>query len=113
MTLLFVVLSIFPIIDVQNRASFTAKVAAAAFAGANGSSGLPAGLDRLLGGFSEAPGIPYLTEMVLSFEGNAQMAEAMRKMGQMKITSRVTGVSVEPLPDALFSVPPDYTVVKK
>jgi hypothetical protein len=29
MTLLFVVLSIFPIIDVQNRASFTAKVSAA------------------------------------------------------------------------------------
>jgi hypothetical protein len=89
------------------------KVAAAAFAGANGGSGLPAGLDRLLSGFSEAPGIPYLTEMVMTFEGNAQVAEAMRQMGQMKITSRVTGVSVEPQPDALFSVPPDYTVVKK
>lgn len=89
------------------------KVAAAAFAGANGNSGLPAGLDRLLSGFSEAPGIPYLTEMVLAFEGNAQMAEAMRKMGQMKITSRVTGVSVDPLPDALFTVPPDYTIVKE
>jgi hypothetical protein len=89
----------------------TAKIAAGAMSAARG-SGLPPGLDRLLTGFSDAPGIPYLTEMVMSMEGG-QMADVMKQMGQMKITTRVTAVSTEPLSDDLFKVPEGYTVVSK
>ena len=92
--------------------SAAAKIAAGAASAAR-SSGLPAGLERILTGFSDTPGIPMLTEMVMSMEGNAQLAEVMKQMGQMKITSRVTAISTDPLAEALFTVPEDYKVIAK
>jgi hypothetical protein len=90
----------------------TAKIAAGA-ASASRRGGLPPGLDRILTGFSEAPGIPYMTEMVMSMEGNRQLMEVMKQMGQMKIITQVTAVSTEPLADALFTVPDDYKLISK
>lgn len=78
-----------------------------------GRQDLPRGLDQLLTGFAEAPGIPYLTELTMGFEGNEKLAALMQQMGAMKIISRVTAVSTDPLPDSLFAIPADYTVVKQ
>ena len=72
--------------------------------------GQPGGLDKLFAATAAAPGIPYLTEMTMRFEGTGPMVEAMNKMGVMKIVQRVTSVSTEPIADTLFAVPEGYTV---
>jgi hypothetical protein len=91
--------------------SAAGRIAAGAMSAAR-ASGLPSGLERILTGF-DSPGIPLLTEMVMSMEGNPQLAAIMKQMGQMKITSRVTGISTDALPDTLFTVPEDYKIVSK
>jgi hypothetical protein len=87
-----------------------AKSALGAFA--RGGSGIPAGMDRLISGFAEAPGIPYLTDITMSFEGSGKMAAMMKQMGETKIVSRVSSVSTDPLDDTLFTIPEGYTVTK-
>jgi hypothetical protein len=74
--------------------------------------GMPQGMEKLIAGFAEAPGIAYLTELTMSIEGNSQMAAMMSQMGGMKIISRVTDVSTAALEDALFTVPADYKTIK-
>jgi hypothetical protein len=70
------------------------------------------GIDRLTAAFSSAPGLPYLTETTITIEGSGQMADMMKNMGAMKMTSRLTALSQDPIPDDLFQVPADYRVVK-
>jgi hypothetical protein len=81
-------------------------------AGGGGSSALPGGLERLFTGFPEAPGIPYLTELTTAVEGTGQFVGLLQGMGQMKIVSKVTGISTEPVAADAFTVPEGYTVVK-
>jgi hypothetical protein len=82
-------------------------------AGAGGSSRLPGGMERLFTGFPEATGIPYLTELATSVEGTGQFVALLQGMAQMKITSKVTGVSTETVAADAFAVPDAYTVVKQ
>jgi hypothetical protein len=94
-----------------------AKLAMAAFGGAGGAAPgmprLPNAMEQLLTGFSEAPGIPYLTDLTMVMDAGAGPAGAMaQQMGQMKIVSRVTAVSVDPVADSMFSIPEGYKVVK-
>jgi hypothetical protein len=95
-----------------------AKMALSAFGGAvaaggrGGMGAMPQGMEKLIAGFAEAPGIPYLTELTMTMEGNAQIAAMMSQMGQMKIISRVTDVSTAALADTAFAVPEDYKMVK-
>jgi hypothetical protein len=70
------------------------------------------GLDRFMESFSSTGGLPYLTEMKMSIEGGGDMAPMMKQFGDMKLTSRVTEVSTDPLPDDLFTVPTGYKVIK-
>jgi len=70
------------------------------------------GLDRFMESFSNAGGLPYLTEMNMSIEGGGDMAAMMKQFGDMKLTSRVTDVSTAPLSDDLFTVPANYKVIK-
>ena len=96
--------------------SAAAKLAATALSGAAGpagGSGLPAGMERLITGFSEAPGIPYLSELMMGVEGDSQMAAIMKQMGEVKIITRVTSVSTETLAESIFAVPDGYTVVNR
>ena len=92
------------------------KLALGAMAGAPGGRGgmgaMPQGMEKLIAGFAEAPGIPYLTELTMSMEGNAQIAAMMSQMGQMKIISRVTDLSTDAVADTVFVVPADYKTVK-
>jgi hypothetical protein len=48
----------------------------------------------------------------MNIEGTGQMADMMKQMGSMKITTRVTAISTDALPDDLFTVPAGYTMVK-
>lgn len=70
------------------------------------------GLERMMSAFSAANGLPYLTEMNMTVEGSGQMVEMMKQLGAMKMTSKVTAVSTEAIPDDTFAVPADYKVVK-
>lgn len=80
---------------------------------AGGVPGAPSnGMDRVMKKFTGAEGIPYLTEMNLTIEGAGPAAEIMKQMGAMKITSKVTSISTEPIADDLFVVPPDYKIIK-
>jgi hypothetical protein len=70
------------------------------------------GLDRFMESFASTGGLPYLTEMKMSIEGGGDMAPMMKQFGDMKLTSRVTDVSTDALPDDLFTVPTGYKVIK-
>lgn len=87
------------------------KFAMAALSGGR-KGAMPAGLEQAIVGFSDAPGIPYLTELTMGVEGTGPMVEMMKKMGDMKVISRVTSVSLDPVPDAALKVPEDYKFVK-
>jgi hypothetical protein len=80
--------------------------------GAGGPAPIPSGMDRLLTGFPEASGIPYLTELTTRLEGTGQLVALLQQMGQMKITGKVSTVSTEPVPADLFNVPEGYTILK-
>ena len=71
------------------------------------------GLDRLIAAASAAPGLPYLTEMTISFEGSGKVVEMMKQVGAIKLTQRITSVSTDPIPDEMFSVPVEYKIVKQ
>jgi hypothetical protein len=70
------------------------------------------GIEQLTNVFSRARGLPYLTEMLLTFEGSGPMVEFMKQQGAIKVVTKVTEVSTDPLSDDLFTVPSDYTVTK-
>jgi hypothetical protein len=70
------------------------------------------GMDRLMSAFANADGLPYLTELTMTIEGNDQVAELMKQQGPIKVITKVTEVSVDPLPDDLFKVPEGYKILK-
>jgi hypothetical protein len=80
--------------------------------GAGGPAPIPSGMDRLLTGFPEASGIPYLTELTTRLDGTGPLVMLLQQMGQMKITSKVSTISTEPVPADLFNVPEGYTILK-
>ena len=80
--------------------------------GAGGPAPIPSGMDRLLTGFPEASGIPYLTELTTRLDGTGQLVALLQQMGEMKITGKVSTVSTEPVPADLFNVPEGYTILK-
>ena len=71
------------------------------------------GMDQLMNAAASAPGIPYLTEMTMEMQGEGPMVEAMKQMGAMKMIQKVSSVSTEAIPDALFQMPEGYTIEKK
>ena len=73
----------------------------------------PQGMDKVLAAAGSAPGIPYLTEITMSFEGSGPMVDMMKQMGAMKMTQKTTKVSTDLLTDDIFTVPADYKIEKK
>ena len=78
--------------------------------GATGVS-LP-GMEKMAKAMAAVPGLPVLTEMTMSVEGQGQMADMMRQMGAMKVTTRVTSVKTDAIADDAFKVPEGYQVIK-
>jgi hypothetical protein len=83
---------------------------AAAAAGASGIK-VP-GMDRIMKAMGSADGMTYLLEMTMTVDGSGQLAEMMKQMGAMKITTRTTSVKSDTVSDDLFKVPEGYTIVK-
>jgi hypothetical protein len=71
------------------------------------------GMDKMTKAMSGLDGLSYLTEIVMNVEGSGQMADMMKQMGAMKITTRTTSIKTEALGDDLFKVPEGYTIVKQ
>jgi hypothetical protein len=69
-------------------------------------------LDQALRLFGRADGIAYLSEADVSLEGTAPIVEMIKQLATMKMTNKVTDVSVTPIADDLFAVPADYTLTK-
>lgn len=80
---------------------------------AGGMSGIATSSGLDLPALSSREGMPYLTEVNVSVEGTGPAADMMKQMGPMKITSTVTSVSTDPLPDDLFTLPSDFKIVKQ
>ena len=91
------------------KASAAANLASPAVTGLGPAQG---SLDQALRLFGRAEGIAYLSEAELSLEGNAPILEMLKQLATMKMTNKVTDVSVTPIADDLFAVPADYAVTK-
>jgi hypothetical protein len=70
------------------------------------------GIDRFMGAFSEAGGIPFLTELLMTVEGNDQIAEVMKAQGPIKVITKITEVSTDPISEDLFKIPDGFTITK-
>lgn len=71
------------------------------------------GMEKMTQAMASMNGMTYLTEMSMTVEGTGQMADMMRQMGPMKITTKVTSVKTDTIADDQFTVPADYKVVKQ
>lgn len=54
-------------------------------------------------------GLPMEQELRMTMEGSGPMAQAMGQMGTMTLTTKVTALSGDPVPDAKFAFPEGYT----
>jgi hypothetical protein len=93
-----------------NKAAAESKLLKSVIAGT--APGVANGLDKVMEAAASAPGLPYLTEMTMTFEGSGPMVEAMKQMGGMKVVQKIASVSTEALPEDLFRIPAGYTVEK-
>ena len=91
------------------KASSTSDMAAAA-AGASGVN-IP-GMDKMMKAMGALDGMAYLSEMTMTIDGTGQVADMMKQMGPMKITTKTTSIKADALSDDLFKVPDGYTIVK-
>jgi hypothetical protein len=91
------------------KAMTTADLASAAM-GATGMS-MP-GMDKLMKAMSGVDGLPILTEMDMNIDGNGPMADMMRQMGAMHVTTKVLSVKTESIGDDVFKVPEGYQIIK-
>src|SRR5262245_32646 len=71
------------------------------------------GMDKLMNAMRGMSGVAYLTEMTMSVEGTGQIAEMMQQAGAMKITTKVTSITTDPIADDLFKIPEGYSVIKQ
>jgi hypothetical protein len=92
------------------KAAATSDMAAASATAAGVS--MP-GMDKMIKAMGSIDGLPYLSEMTMNVEGTGQIAEMMKQMGAMKVTTKTNSVSGDPISDDLFKVPEGYTVVKQ
>lgn len=80
-------------------------------------TGMPAGksggLDKVMEAAAKLPGVPYLTDISMSFEGTGPVVEVMKQMGAVKMIQKMSNVSTDAIPDEMFRVPEGYTVEKK
>ena len=91
------------------KAATAANLASPNVPGFGGATG---NFDEILRLFGRVDGIAYLSEVEVSLEGTAPIVEMLKQLATMKLTNKVTEMSVTPIADDLFVVPADYTVSK-
>jgi hypothetical protein len=92
------------------KASASSDMAAAA---ANAAGISMPGMEKMVKAMGSIDGLAYLTEMTMNIEGTGQVAEMMKQMGAMKITTKTNSIKTDSVSDDLFKVPEGYTVVKQ
>ena len=70
------------------------------------------GMDKMAKAMASVDGVPVLTEMTMTIEGQGEMADMLRQMGAMKITTKVTSVNTDAIAADAFKVPEGYQVIK-
>ncbi len=83
---------------------------ASAAMGASGVS-LP-GMDKMSKLMAGIQGLPVLTVITMTIDGQGQMADMMKQMGAMHVTTKVLSVKTDAIGDETFAVPQGYQVVK-
>jgi hypothetical protein len=92
------------------KAAVDANLASALAGLLGGGQQARGGMDKLMAAVSEAPGLPYLTEISMSVEGTGPMVEMMKtQMTGMRLIQKTTAVTTDAVSDDLFNVPADYT----
>lgn len=91
-----------------SRADLTSLIAGAA-------SGNNSAMARMMDAMAKLKGIAYMTDMTMSFEGTGQFVDMMNQMGgsDMHATTKVSSISTDPIDDSVFTIPADYTVIKR
>lgn len=90
-----------------------ASAASNMLAAASGASGVNIpGMDKVMKAMGSVEGMSYLTEMTMTIDGTGQIADMMKQMGAMKMTTRTTSVNTDTVSDDLFKVPEGYTITK-
>jgi hypothetical protein len=85
----------------------------AALAGMMGGQQARGGMDKLLRAITEAPGLPYLTEMAMSIDGTGPMVDMLKQqLTGTKMIQKISSISTDALADDQFSVPEGYTIKK-
>ena len=70
------------------------------------------GMDKVLKAMQSVDGLPVLTVMDMTIDGTGQMADMMRQMGAMRVTTAVLSVKTDAISDDVFNVPEGYQVIK-
>jgi hypothetical protein len=71
------------------------------------------GIDQMMKAMFSVEGLTYQTVMDFAIDGGSgELAALIKQMGNMKITTKVTSLSGDPVSDDLFKVPEGYTVIK-
>src|SRR5918992_372227 len=85
-----------------NKAALESKLLGAVAGMTPGKSGP---MDKLIEAWAAAPGLPYLTEITMQFEGTGPMVDAMKQMGGMKMVQKIASVSTDAVADDIFAIP--------
>jgi Domain of unknown function (DUF4412) len=70
------------------------------------------GMDKMMKAMQGVEGLPVLTEMDMTIEGSGPIADMMRQMGAMHITTKVLSVKTDAINEDVFKVPEGYQVIK-
>jgi hypothetical protein len=70
------------------------------------------GMDKMMKAMGSVEGMPILTEMDMTIDGTGQMADMMRQMGAMHITTKILSVKTDAIGEDVFKVPEGYQVIK-
>jgi hypothetical protein len=70
------------------------------------------GMDKMSKLMGDVKGLPVLTEITMTIEGQGQMADMMKQMGAMRVTTKVLSVKTDTIGDEIFKVPEGYQIVR-
>lgn len=70
------------------------------------------GMDKMAKAMMGVNGMPILTQMDMTIEGTGQIADMMKQMGAMKVTTKVLSVTTDTIGEDVFKVPEGYQVIK-
>lgn len=71
------------------------------------------GMESMMKATSKLDGMAYLMDMTMNVEGTGQIADMMKQMGPMKITTRVSSINTDAIADDLFKIPEGFTITKQ